>query len=625
MEFYKGFLPTKNKKAIGKYKDNPSAFISYERARKLDEYAGVLGEDIVLIDVDDMKSSDIVLRIIDDEGIKAHVVETDRGKHFLFKSSEIETNKTHTTTAIGLIVDIKIGSRNGYHILKYGGKKRKVLRKVDELPDLPKWLLPVKSNVDFATFDEGDGRNQALFNYILTLQSEGFTKAEIIETIGIINKYVLKVPLEQREIDTILRDEAFKKKSFFTKKGFQHQDFAKYLAREENIVWIDNVLHIYRDGIYLDKQRDIEIAMIRHIPELTQARRRETMSYLELVAEYEEMSTPNYIALGNGIYDLHNDELEEYNPEIIIKNRVPVNFKADAYDPSVDATLNKICCQDRELRMLLEEVVGYVLLRRNELGKFFILTGSGSNGKSTFIDMLKFFLKPENYSSLVLGEINQRFKTAEVFGKPANLGDDISGQYIQETDVLKKLVTGETVTAERKGKDPFQFESYAKLVFSANDLPRINDLSDGLKRRLVVVPFNAKFSDTDTDFDPYISDKLQSDSAMRYLLKIGIEGLKRVLAANKFTKPEVVKQALAQYEVINNPVLAFLEEGHRLANELSKDVYLRYNTWCHGNGLKPVSHIVFSREICKHGFRTKAKKIDGKTLQVFEVVKDKVG
>jgi len=425
------------------------------------------------------------------------------------------------------------------------------------------------------------------------------------------------VPLEQREIDTILRDDAFKKKSFFTKQGFQHQDFAKFIVREEHIVWIDNVLHIYKDGIYVDRQRDIEIDMIGHIPELTQSRRREVLTYLELVADHVEMSPVNFIALGNGIYNLGTDELEEYNPEIIIKNRVPVTFQADVYDPTVDATLNKISCHDAELRMLLEEVVGYLLLRRNELGKFFVLTGTGSNGKSTFIDMLKDFLKPDNYSSLALGEIDQRFKTAEVFGKLANLGDDISGQYIKETDVLKKLVTGETVTVERKGKDPFQFESYAKLVFSANDMPRINDLSDGLKRRLVIVPFNAKFSEMDVDFDPFISDKLKSDSAMRYLLRIGIEGLKRVLVDKKFTKPDVVKQALALYEVDNNPLLGFLEDYPRIEHELVRDVYLRYDLWCRQCNLKPLSRPVFGRELSKHGYKSKPTKINGEMCRIY--------
>lgn len=623
MDIYKGYLETVDKKPKKGFKDGKN-LVSLDWARRFNEYAGVLAPGVALIDVDDEELANILLRILDGENIKTLVYETNRGMHFLFwdKDELLKTNKTHTQTAVGLTVDIKLGTRNSYHVLKYAGTKRQVLRKVEELAGLPKWLMPIKSNVDFTHLEEGDGRNQALFNYILTLQSEEFTKAEIIETIEIINNYILKSPLEKREIDTILRDEAFKKQSFMTKKGFKHQDFAKFLVRENHVIRVDNVLHIYKDGIYVDKHRELEIAMIRHIPELAQFQRREVLSYLELVADFKEMSAPNYMALGNGIYDFQADELQDYNPEIIIKNRVPVNYRADAYDPTVDKTLNKICCQDPELRMLLEEVVGYLLLRRNELGKFFVLTGTGSNGKSTFIDMLKNFLTPENYSSLALKEIDQRFKTAEVFGKLANLGDDISNQYIKETDVLKKLVTGETVTAERKGKDPFQFDSYAKLVFSANDMPRINDLSEGLKRRLVIVPFNAKFSDTDADFDPYIKDKIKSHSSMQYLLRIGIDGLKRVLAANKFTKPNVVKQALAQYEVMNNPVLSFLEEGQKIENEPVKNVYLRYDLYCRQANLKPVSQPVFGRELGKYGYKSKPVRIHEEIVRIY-VLTDK--
>ncbi|WP_407312095.1 phage/plasmid primase, P4 family [Desulfosporosinus sp. SB140] len=616
MEFYKGYIPTRNKKPLREFKDGNN-FIVLDWARKLDEYAGVLAEGVILIDVDDMESSDIVLRILDEFGISTLVIGTTRGKHFLFNNTNVISNKTHTNTAIGITVDIKLGTRNSYHILKFGGVKRPVHRKADELAELPKWLLPIKSSISFSSLEEGDGRNQALFNYILTLQSEGFTKAEIIETIGIINKYVLKVPLEQREIDTILRDEAFKKKSFFTKQGFQHQDFAKFLVREEHIVWLNNVLHIYKDGIYSDKQRDLEIAMIRHIPELTQSRRREVLTYLELVAEHVKMSPPNFIALGNGIYDLETDGLREYCPEIVIKNRISVNYEPEAYDETVDKTLNNICCQDVELRTHLEEVVGYLLLRRNELGKFFVLTGSGSNGKSTFIDMLKYFLKPENYSALALGELGQRFKTAEVFGKLANLGDDISGKYIEETDILKKLVTGETLNVERKGKDPYEFESYAKLIFSANDMPRINDLSDGLRRRLVIIPFNAKFSSSDDDFDPFIIDKLLSEKAMKYLLRIGLVGLKRVLGAKDFVKPAVVKKALAHYELENNPLLGFLEEHPKLNNELVKDVYLRYDVWCRQCNLKPLSRPMFGRELAKHGYKSKTISLQGESSRVY--------
>ena len=72
----------------------------------------------------------------------------------------------------------------------------------------------------FLDMRAGDGRNQALFNYILTLQSEDFTKEEARETIRMINRYVLEDPLSDRELETILRDEAFKKPIFFKGKNF---------------------------------------------------------------------------------------------------------------------------------------------------------------------------------------------------------------------------------------------------------------------------------------------------------------------------------------------------------------------------------------------------------------------
>lgn len=68
-----------------------------------------------------------------------------------------------------------------------------------------------KCNYDFPNLGEGDGRNQTLFNYILTLQSDDFTKEEARECIRLINRYVLKKPLSDKELEVILRDDASRK------------------------------------------------------------------------------------------------------------------------------------------------------------------------------------------------------------------------------------------------------------------------------------------------------------------------------------------------------------------------------------------------------------------------------
>ena len=125
--------------------------------------------------------------------------------------------------------------------------------------------------------------------------------------------------------------------------------------------------------------------------------------------------------------------------------------------------------------------------------------------------------------------MNGRFKTAELFGKLVNLGDDIGKGFIKDSAELKNLATGETLVVERKGKDPFDLRNYAKLIFSANEVPRIDDKTDGLNRRLMIVPFKAKFTNKDDDYDPFIIDKLLSPDSLQYCLVMAIRGLKRLL------------------------------------------------------------------------------------------------
>lgn len=602
-KIFKGFIPTKGKRPTESIKGRTS-FYPLDEVEHLQSYGGVLKDDVILVDSDEPKESDILFKIIQDLDIKCNVIQTDRGKHFYFKNTDVSSNKIGNQCPLSLTLDYKLGTRNTVVPLKINGVDRKWLQETDTMDPLPVWLIPIGKNIiDFTSMGEGDGRNQSLFNYILKLQSEGLSKEEIRETIKLINDYVLKEPLPDKELETILRDEAFQKPVFYKGKQLLHDKFAEYLKYEENIIKINGILHIYKDGIYTADSTEIEKAMIKHIPGLTRSKRAEILSYLELIAEEKELSNVDYIVLNNGLYNIKTDTLSDFTPDYIAKNKVPVNYNPGAYHEVMDKTLDKIACYDKQLRKLLEEMIGYTLLRRNELGKCFILIGQGSNGKSTLLDVIKHFLGEENVSSIALEELGQRFKTAELYGKLANIGDDISSKYMEDNAIFKKLVTGETVNVERKGKDPFDFNNYSKLIFSANEIPRINDTSDGLMRRLVIVPFNAKFSKDDPDYDPFIKDKLLTDEAMEYLLNIALEGLKRVLKNRGFTEVESVTEEIKEYEKRNNPVVAFLDEND-IDGETVEETYLKYSGWCYENGLKPLSKNMFGREVKKQGFNS---------------------
>lgn len=623
--FFKGYVETKNKKCIEKFKGRTD-FKTFEQVQSLPEYAGILAAETILIDVDDFEASEILFKVVKEYALTCRVYRTSRGKHFLFKNSGVPTNKTGCKLAIGLTADIKIGTRNSYEVLKYDNQNREILYDTaenEEAQQLPRWLFPVKSKMEFLNMETGDGRNQGLFNYILTLQSNDFSVEEARETIRIINKFVLKVPLSDDEIETILRDDAFKKPVFFMGSTFLFDKFATFLKNNNHIIKINNQLHIYKNGIYISGLAEIEAEMIQHIPGLNRAKRTEVLAYLDiLIRENSKAEDANLIAFENGLYNIVDDSFVEFTPEHIITNKIRWKYNPEAYSELADKTLNKIACNDPQIRALLEEAIGYCFYRRNELGKAFILTGDKSNGKSTFLSMVQCLLGDENISSLDLKELGDRFKTAEMFGKLANIGDDIGDEFIANPAIFKKLVTGERVSAERKGQNPFEFNNYSKLLFSANNIPRIKDKTGAVQRRLTIIPFDARFSADDPDFNPYIKHLLKTDEVMEYLINLGISGLKRVLLNRKFTGSTKVQKAMDEYEENNNPIIGFFreceDEEFQIENEPTNVVYKRYQEYCLANSLQPMSNIEFSKQVNRIlNMRVENKWLNGKKHRIF--------
>lgn len=632
-QLHKAYVPTKNKKCVMPFKDKkPSELMTYKQIKDMSEFAGILNDETILVDFDNKEMANIIMNIVEDLQLRCRVYQTTRGYHLLFKNTIVESCKTHTRLACGLEADIKIGKKNSYSILKFDGKERPIIYDILDGEDyemLPAWLLPVKSEIDFMSLEEGDGRNQILFSYILTLQKSGLTKEEIKNTLCIINKYIIAEPLSQSELDVIMRDEAFKPieeddsgdGEFFSSKGaFLFDKFAKFLIKEHHIIKIDGRLFVYKDGIYVKGEKEIKSLMINHIARLNKQKRNEVMEYIDLLVNKNTTpSDANLIAFRNGIYDLEENALLEFNPNIIITNKIDFNYNEQAYNEITDKTLNKIACNDNKVRLLLEEMIGYCFYRRNELRKAFILTGDKRNGKSTFLSVLQKLLGDDNTCALDLNELSDRFKTAELHMKLANIGDDIGDEFIPNPAVFKKVVSGERLNVERKQVDPFDFNPYAKQLFSANDIPRIKDRG-AVVDRLVIVPFNAKFDKNDPDYDPFIKYKMLQETSMEYLIQIGLDALVGVLDRQGFTTSDSAQKALKEYEENNNPIMLFFDESDEddFENQPTKFAYQKYQEFCVSNSLQALSNIEFSKQVKKYyGYEIVNKSIKGKKYRVF--------
>lgn len=627
-QLFKGYVTTKDKKCTMTFKGKTSdELLNLRDASKHDEYAGILNDNTVLIDIDDFEQSEIMMQIVEDKQLACRVYETTRGKHFLFlNEGRCEKNWIKQTLACGLSSDGKLGSRTSYSILKYKGKERKIIYDIyndEEYDPVPVWMLPVRTKTDWIHMDEGDGRNQELFNYILKLQSKGYSKDDIRECITIINQYVLQKPLSEKELETILRDEAFQKPVFYGgDKGttFLHDKFALFLISEYNIIKIGGVLHYFKDGVYVPA--NIDGLMIKYIQNLKQNQRKEVLAFMmAYIDRNTPVSSANFIAFKNGIYDVSNDTLEDFSKDKIMTNKINWNYNPEAYSELVDDTLDKLACGDKRVRMLMEEIIGYTFYRRNELRKAFMLKGKRHNGKSTFLDMLTFLLGDDNVSALDLGDLSHEYKAAGLFGKLANLGDDIEDEFIPSAGIFKKIVSGDRMNANVKFAAPIEFNPYCKLIFSGNTIPRLGRGrdSDAIIDRLIIVPFNASFNKNSDTFSPFIKYQLRNEECMEYLIKIGLEGLKRVLASSAFTTTKEIDRELAEYEESLNPISTFFSEmGDSMENESTKKCYRLYDHFCFENAMKPISHVEFSKQVKDYfGYDVKVIRIQGKPTRIF--------
>ena len=622
---YIGYVPTKGKQATMSFKGKSSSeLLTLEEVKRFNEYAGILADDTILIDVDTEEETSILLKIVESLKLKCKVIKSRSGGHFLFKTDTPRPNRTKVHLGIGITADIKGCGRASYEMLKIDGKEHPVIYDNPPYQVVPKYLTPIKTNMKVLSLMEGDGRNNALFSYILPLQQNEFTVEECRECIGIINDFVLKDPLSEDELSTVLRDGAFEKPQFFTSKGvFMFDKFAKYLLSAENIIKLNGKLYIYKDGIYVNGDDKLEAKMIEYIPNLSQSKRKEVLSYLNLLVNTEScIADANLIAFKNGVLDIVTDEFTEFSPEYIITNKIPHNYVPNAESELLDKMMVKLSCNDTNVHKLLYQAVGYCFYRRNELRKSFFLLGEKRNGKSTFLDMLGTLLGEDNTANLDLCEIGDRFKTAELTGKLANIGDDINDEYISNTAIFKKVVSGEIITVERKGKDPYKLHSFAKFFFSANSLPRLGRGKDSsaVLDRLVIIPLDAKFTKDDADYDPFIKYKLREEHVMEALIAKAIPALKEVLVDQEFAVCDKVLASLDEFEKANNPIIEFFDEIDETdyKHERVTVVYQKYTMFCLGNNLQPISALEFQKQMKKYfGLVIKTITVDDKKIKVY--------
>lgn len=629
---FKGYVIGKGKQAIMKVKN--VQLLSWDAVQRYRSFGTILNQYFVDISFDTNERSQKFWDMAEKNNWKCLIFENLENGH-IHSIWRIPNNwkfkdGRDKKLAVGLIADIHSGST--YIPLRVDGVDRfPPSFEPDDIDEVPVELFPVNTTIDLEGLQEGDGRNEELFRYILILQSQlGLDEELIRKVLYNTNYFIFQEPLSDDELEVILRDEAFQKPVFFCDKTFLFDRFATWLKNTYHVVKINNQLHIYQNGIYVEGE-NLGTVIRENIPNIKKNQKAEVFDCLRDITECKTQADARYIAFRNGVLDIVTGQMQPFSPDLVITNQIPWDYNPEAYSKLADDTLNKLACGDQPIRALLEECIGYCFYRANDYKKSFMLTGKGNNGKSTFLDCVKAILGDGNISALDLKELGDRFSTSMMFGKLANIGDDIGDDFLQGSQVatFKKVVSGNRIKAERKGQDPFEFNPYVKLLFSANDIPRMKDKTGAVLNRLVIIPFNARFTkylpsgEIDPDYNPKIRYELVQQSSVEYLIRVGVEGLKRIIENQGFSKSDATEQMAEEYDLMNNPIKGFFaeqEEGY-IFRETVQDIFTRYQLYCNDCGIKPETKISFGKTVAEM-FQVESKntRVNGKQVRFYKQI-----
>ena len=388
-------------------------------------------------------------------------------------------------------------------------------------------------------------------------------------------------------------------------KGLKFLPFvlAKHLSETRDVYYGGESFLIYENGVYnISGEKEAgRIIMDYMLPNYCiMASIRDCRDQWDILVskDFDDFNrNPYLVNVRNGLLDIRDMSFKEHTPSYLSTVQLNVEYNPQVDCPQFKKFLNEVL--DCKLIPLVQEIVGYLLTTNTASQKAFVFWGPARTGKSTLLWVVEYLLLgKKNVSNIPWQEIGDKFKTAELLGKLANVFSDLPSKSIDDTGIFK-VVTGEDyLMAEKKNKNPFKFKPFARLVFSCNELPRnYVDRTEGFYRRLIIVPFSRQI------------EKSKIDKALKYkfqrekegILNWALEGLKRLYENNfEFSENELTDGVKKEYKRENNNVISFVEECCEIDSLFSCsriEIYEAYKEFCVEAGLKALSQIKFNKEL----------------------------
>lgn len=308
----------------------------------------------------------------------------------------------------------------------------------------------------------------------------------------------------------------------------------------------------------------------------------------------------NLHKVANGVLDCtpmlkgEDPVLLPISKELVCIGGSKVDYDPSATCPKFDDFLDWFTSGDKEVADLLLEYLSLVLMLTFDAQRFLILEGSGSNGKSVLLKMLIDLFGEENCAALGFERFGGRFNLAGLVDKTINISGDANEVSKVAEGVIKQLVDRSSQTFEKKHKDVFEARCFARFIFATNVMPRWRDRTDGLWRRMIIIPCHAYV--TGKDVVPELEKTFNYSGILNRIIAAG----KRLALRGRFDFPEVVTRAIEAERLNSNPALTFIRQTVFTVPDSflpNPHIYSQYREWCETQGYKTLANGTFGVEL----------------------------
>lgn len=365
----------------------------------------------------------------------------------------------------------------------------------------------------------------------------------------------------------------------------------QYVAVEEGgSIWVWQGTHY----VEMKRERVLQYAQDHFDPKPTDNIRTEFFKTLRLKSlvssDWFATSVEGRMNFRNGVFDVKSGVLHPHSTDYGFRSVLPVDYSPDATAPNFESFIGQVTLYRPSLIAILQEFMGYIFANGDcKYQKMLILSGTGENGKSKFVDVIKLLASKDGFASLSIKGMQNDQNRVLMEGKLVNIAEENSRDSFRDVELIKNMVAGGEIQVKRLYAQPYQYENRTKLIALCNEMPLPQDVSHGFFRRLLIIPFDQVFSDAKGNRDPNILDKMQGE--LSGILNFAMEGYRRLDKENKFSHSAESELSLQEFKNDADSILAWATDYIEFDPDPeifhpTAEMYNDYRSYCDSNGIR---------------------------------------